>query len=99
MRFPLMVFDACRQAWPDDRPASVRISAVDWMPGGMEPDDAVEVARLLKAHGCDIVDVSGQTVPDQQPVYGRFRRRSPIAYVMRSALRRWPWGTSRPTWM
>jgi anthraniloyl-CoA monooxygenase len=50
----------------------VRISAVDWMPGGMEPDDAVEVARLLKAHGCDIVDVSaGQTVPDQQPVYGR----------------------------
>jgi anthraniloyl-CoA monooxygenase len=72
MRFPLMVFDACRQAWPDGQPVSVRISAVDWMPGGMEPDDAVEVARLLKAHGCDIVDVSaGQTVPDQQPVYGR----------------------------
>jgi anthraniloyl-CoA monooxygenase len=72
MRFPLMVFDACRQAWPDGQPVSVRISAVDWMPGGMAPDDAVEVARLLKAHGCDIVDVSaGQTVPDQQPVYGR----------------------------
>jgi anthraniloyl-CoA monooxygenase len=30
------------------------------------------VARMLKAHGCDIVDVSaGQTVPDQAPVYGR----------------------------
>ena len=51
---------------------SVRISAVDWAPGGMEPEDAVEVARLLKAHGCDVVDVSaGQTVPDQRPVYGR----------------------------
>ena len=72
MRFPLMVFDACREVWPDGRPMSARISAVDWMPGGMEPEDAVEVARLLEAHGCDIVDVSaGQTVPDQRPAYGR----------------------------
>src|SRR5439155_567755 len=72
MRFPLEVFDACRREWPSNRPMSVRISAVDWAPGGMQPQDAVEAARLLKAHGCDIVDVSaGQTVPDQQPVYGR----------------------------
>jgi anthraniloyl-CoA monooxygenase len=72
MRFPLEVFDACRRRWPEERPMSVRISAVDWAPGGMAPEDAVEVARLLKEHGCDIVDVSaGQTVPDQQPVYGR----------------------------
>jgi len=72
MRFPLEVFDACRAAWPDEKPMSVRISAVDWKPGGMEPEDAVEVARLLKAHGCDVVDVSaGQTVPDQEPRYGR----------------------------
>ena len=72
LRFPLEVFDACRAAWPAGKPMSVRISAVDWAPGGMQPEDAVEVARLLKAHGCDIVDVSaGQTVPEQQPVYGR----------------------------
>jgi anthraniloyl-CoA monooxygenase len=72
MRFPLEVLDACRAVWPDEKPISVRISAVDWMPGGLQPEDAVEVARLLKLHGCDIVDVSaGQTVPDQQPVYGR----------------------------
>jgi anthraniloyl-CoA monooxygenase len=72
MRFPLEVFDACRAVWPDEKPMSVRISAVDWAPGGMEPDAAVGVARMLHAHGCDIVDVSaGQTVPDQQPVYGR----------------------------
>src|SRR5207237_2440690 len=49
-----------------------RISAVDWAPGGTEPGDAVEIARLLRGHGCDIVDVSaGQTVPDAKPVYGR----------------------------
>ena len=72
MRFPLEVFDAVRAAWPKERPMSVRISAVDWYPGGMEPSDSVEVARMLKEHGCDIVDVSaGQTVPDQRPVYGR----------------------------
>jgi anthraniloyl-CoA monooxygenase len=72
MRFPLEVFDAVRGAWPDDRPMSVRISAVDWYPGGHGPEDAVDVARLLREHGCDIVDVSaGQTVPDQRPVYGR----------------------------
>jgi anthraniloyl-CoA monooxygenase len=72
MRFPLAIFDACRAVWPAHKPISVRISAVDWMPGGMEPQDAVAVAAMLQQHGCDIVDVSaGQTVPDQQPTYGR----------------------------
>jgi anthraniloyl-CoA monooxygenase len=72
MRFPLEVFRAVRSVWPEERPMSVRISAVDWKPGGMGPGDAVAVARLLQASGCDIVDVSaGQTVPDQRPVYGR----------------------------
>jgi len=72
MRFPLEVFDACRDAWPQGKPMSVRVSAVDWAPGGVRPEDTVEVARMLKAHGCDVVDVSsGQTVPDQRPVYGR----------------------------
>ena len=72
MRFPLNVFDAVRAVWPEHKPISVRISAVDWAPGGTEPTDAVDIARLLRAHGCDIVDVSaGQTVPDAKPVYGR----------------------------
>ena len=72
MRFPLEIFDACREMWPAERPMSVRISAIDWAPGGLEPADAVEVARLLRAHGCDVVDVSaGQTVPEQRPRYGR----------------------------
>ena len=72
LRFPLQVFDACRRVWPQRKPMSARISAVDWVRGGMGPDDAVEVVRLLKAHDCDIVDVStGQTVPDSQPEHGR----------------------------
>ncbi|MYJ18772.1 MAG: bifunctional salicylyl-CoA 5-hydroxylase/oxidoreductase, partial [Gemmatimonadetes bacterium] len=72
LRFPLRVVDAVRAVWPDELPLSVRLSAVDWWPGGNEPEDAVEISRALKAHGCDVVDVSaGQTVPYQQPRYGR----------------------------
>lgn len=72
MRFPLEVFDACRAVWPAHLPMAVRVSAVDWVPGGMMPEDTVEVARLLAAHDCDVVDVSsGQTVPHQRPRYGR----------------------------
>ena len=72
MRFPLRVVGAVRALWPGERPLAVRLSAVDWWPGGNEPEDAVAIARALKAHGCDVVDVSsGQTVPYQRPRYGR----------------------------
>ena len=71
-RFPLEVFDACRAVWPADKPMSVRISATDWFEGGFTGDDAVALARLLIAHGCDLLDVStGQVWPDQAPAYGR----------------------------
>ena len=87
MRFPLEVFDACRDVWPPERPMSVRISAVDWLPGGLEPADAVEVARLLRVHGCDVIDVSaGQTVPEQRPVYGRLFQ-TPFADHIRHEVR------------
>jgi len=72
MRFPLEVFRAMRAAWPDDKPMSVRISATDWVDGGLTGDDAVEVARLFHEAGCDLIDVStGQTTADAQPVFGR----------------------------
>jgi anthraniloyl-CoA monooxygenase len=71
-RYPLEVFAACRAVWPEDRPMSVRISAHDWSDGGFDDDDAVALARLLRAAGCDIVDASsGQVWPDQKPAYGR----------------------------
>jgi anthraniloyl-CoA monooxygenase len=71
-RFPLEVFDACRAIWPADKPMSVRISATDWVPGGFEPEEAVLFARMLRDHGCDIVDVSsGQVSPLERPAFGR----------------------------
>ena len=72
MRFPMRVFTAVRAAWPAARPMSVRISATDWAPGGLTGEDAVEIARMLQAAGCDLIDVSaGQTTLQARPVYGR----------------------------
>jgi anthraniloyl-CoA monooxygenase len=72
MRFPLEVFRAVREKWPEAKPISVRISANDWKDGGTTPADAVPIADMLYAAGADIVDVSsGQVVSDEEPEYGR----------------------------
>jgi anthraniloyl-CoA monooxygenase len=66
------VFAAMRAVWPAHLPMSVRISAHDWAPGGNTDDDAVQMAKLFKAQGCDVIDVSsGQTTRQAKPVYGR----------------------------
>ena len=71
-RYPLRVFRAMRAAWPQDKPMSVRISAHDWVEGGITPDDAVLIARLFKQAGADLIDCSsGQVSKLEQPVYGR----------------------------
>ncbi|MBA3552013.1 MAG: FAD-dependent monooxygenase [Actinobacteria bacterium] len=72
MRYPLEVFDAVRQAWPADRPLLVRLNVTDWASGGLEVDDALEVARALRDQGCDAVNVAaGQTIANDRPRYGR----------------------------
>ena len=72
LRYPLEVFTAVRAAWPDDRPISVRISANDWVEGGITPSDAVDIAKAFKAAGADMIDCSsGQVSKLEKPVYGR----------------------------
>jgi anthraniloyl-CoA monooxygenase len=76
LRFPLEVFDAVRAAAGtgagDAIPVTVRISAADWVPGGITADDAVEVARAFIAHGAAAIDVSsGQVSKDERPAFGR----------------------------
>ena len=72
LRFPLEVFTAMRAAWPSHLPMSVRISAHDWVEGGITPDDAVQVAKMFKTAGADMIDCSsGQVSKKQKPVYGR----------------------------
>ena len=73
MRYPMEVCIAMREAWPDDKPMSVRISAHDWIGAqGITPEDAVDIARMFADAGVDIIDVSaGQTTTAARPVYGR----------------------------
>jgi anthraniloyl-CoA monooxygenase len=72
LRYPLEIFRAMRAVWPAGLPMSVRISATDWVEGGISGDDSVEIARAFKEAGADLIDVStGQTSPDAKPVYGR----------------------------
>jgi len=64
MRFPLAVARAVREAFPADLPVLVRISATDWVEGGWDLPQSVELARRLKALGVDLIDCSsGGNVP------------------------------------
>jgi len=61
-----------RALWPEDKPISVALSAIDCVKGGFSVEDAVTVARVLKAHRCDLIEVrAGQTTPEGEPAYGR----------------------------
>jgi anthraniloyl-CoA monooxygenase len=87
LRYPLEVFAAIRAVWPARKPMSVRISATDWVEGGITPADAVEIARAFDAAGADLIDVSaGQTSRAARPVYGRMFQ-TPFSDKIRNELR------------
>lgn len=72
LRYPLEVFNAVRAVWPQERPMSVRLSGTDWKEGGLSESDLLAASEAFHRAGCDLIHVSaGQTVADQQPVYGR----------------------------
>jgi anthraniloyl-CoA monooxygenase len=84
LRYPLEVIDAVRAVWPASKPLSVRISACDWAPGGIEEADVIALAGAFKRAGVDLISVStGQTVPHQRPVYGRMWQ-TPYADMVRN---------------
>ena len=49
---------AVREAWPQERPLIVRISATDWIDGGWDITQSVELARELEEVGVDALHVS-----------------------------------------
>jgi 2,4-dienoyl-CoA reductase-like NADH-dependent reductase (Old Yellow Enzyme family) len=52
------VVRAIREVWPERFPISVRLSATDWTPGGWTPQETVELSRILRGDGADIIDVT-----------------------------------------
>jgi 2,4-dienoyl-CoA reductase-like NADH-dependent reductase (Old Yellow Enzyme family) len=49
---------AVRGSWPERAPLFVRISVTDWVDGGWDIGQSVELARGLKAAGVDLIDCS-----------------------------------------
>ena len=65
VRMLLEVVRAVRRVWPEGLPVFVRISATDWLePEGWDLDQSVELSRILKPEGVDLIDCSsGNIVP------------------------------------
>ncbi|WP_300064741.1 NADH:flavin oxidoreductase/NADH oxidase [uncultured Roseobacter sp.] len=57
-RFAIDVARSIRAQWPERYPLAFRLSATDWIDGGLEVEDTVHIARLLKAEGVDLIDCS-----------------------------------------
>jgi 2,4-dienoyl-CoA reductase-like NADH-dependent reductase (Old Yellow Enzyme family) len=66
IRLVVEVVDAIRAMWPGELPLLVRISATDWAEGGWDIDEAVGLAKVLKEHKVDLIDVSSGGMTPQQ---------------------------------
>jgi 2,4-dienoyl-CoA reductase-like NADH-dependent reductase (Old Yellow Enzyme family) len=86
MRFPLEVFDVVREAFPADRPVSVRVSGADWADGGWDIEQTVEFASALEALGCAAIHVSsGGLTPEQKIPLGPSYQ-VPLARAVKAAV-------------
>lgn len=68
MRLAREVFRAVREAVPDDMPVLLRLSATDWVEGGWDVAEAVELSRALREDGCDMIDVSSGGLDQRQKI-------------------------------
>jgi 2,4-dienoyl-CoA reductase-like NADH-dependent reductase (Old Yellow Enzyme family) len=85
VRFPLEVFAAVRDVWPQDKPMGVRISANDWVDGGWTIEDSVALVRRLKAAGCDWIDTSSGGISPAQKIPLGPGYQVPLARAIRRA--------------
>jgi len=68
MRFPLEVFDAVREAFPTDRPVTVRVSGTDWIEGGWTIEQTLAFAQALEQRGCSAIHVSSGGLQPAQSI-------------------------------
>jgi len=89
IRFLIETTREVRGIWPDRLPLTVRISCTDWVEGGWDLEQSIELSKRLKAEGVDLIDCSsGGNVPDakipagagyQTPFAERIRKEAAIA--------------------
>ena len=67
IRLTLQVIEAVQSEWPNNLPLFIRISATDWAEGGWNNEESIQLSKILKEKGVDLVDVSsGGAVSHQQ---------------------------------
>jgi len=86
MRFPLEVFDAVRAALPSDRTVTMRVSATDWVEGGLDIDQVITFAQNLKSRGCDAIHVSSGGLHSAQQILVAPNYQVPLARAIKSAV-------------
>ena len=86
MRFPLEVLDRVRQAFPSERPVSVRISATDWVDGGWDLAESLAFAQELERHGCSAIHVSSGGLHPAQAIPVGPSYQVPLARAVRKAV-------------
>jgi 2,4-dienoyl-CoA reductase-like NADH-dependent reductase (Old Yellow Enzyme family) len=85
MRFPLEVFDAVRDAFPADKPVTMRVSGTDWVPGGWDAEQTVAFAQALEAHGCSAIHVSSGGLDPRQSIPAGPSYQVPLARAVKQA--------------
>jgi 2,4-dienoyl-CoA reductase-like NADH-dependent reductase (Old Yellow Enzyme family) len=90
MRFPIEVFDAVRDAFPSDRPVTVRISGSDWVEGGWDIEQTVAFAKALERRGCDAVHISSGGLDPRQQIPLGPNYQVPFARAVKEAVKSMP---------
>jgi NADPH2 dehydrogenase len=68
LRYPLEVFDAVRAAFPQQKPVGIKVSSTDWVDGGWDIAQTIELAKELKKRGVDWIDASSGGVSPLQKI-------------------------------
>jgi NADPH2 dehydrogenase len=68
LRYPLEVFDAVRAAFPHQKPVGIKVSSTDWVDGGWDIAQTIELAKELKKRGVDWIDASSGGVSPLQKI-------------------------------
>ncbi|MEE8483248.1 MAG: NADH:flavin oxidoreductase [Nitrospinota bacterium] len=88
-RFLMEVYATVRESVGSDYPVMIKLSGADFLDGGFETEDAIEVSKLLVQEGIDAIEVSGGTPAsgEQSPVRKRIKQPEQEAYNLTLATR------------
>jgi 2,4-dienoyl-CoA reductase-like NADH-dependent reductase (Old Yellow Enzyme family) len=86
LRYPLEVFDAVRAAFPQQKPVGIKVSSTDWVDGGWDIAQTIELAKELKKRGVDWIDASSGGVSPLQKIPLGPGYQVPFAEAIRQAI-------------